>query len=67
MGLSLTHSAVGSNGGFLIRRGKIPLMSVYVKLCLRMLVLFLAVMTFPGLKDDRQRASVIAYLETLKP
>jgi cytochrome c len=24
-------------------------------------------MTFPGLKDDQQRAEVIAYLETLKP
>jgi cytochrome c len=24
-------------------------------------------MTFPGLKDDQQRAAVIAYLETLKP
>jgi hypothetical protein len=48
-------------------------MSVCVKLCLRMLVLFLAVvrpgtkMTFSGLKDDQQRASVAAYLKTLKP
>ena len=24
-------------------------------------------MTFPGIKDDEQRAAVIAYLETLKP
>ena len=24
-------------------------------------------MTFPGLKDDQQRAAVIAYLETLRP
>jgi hypothetical protein len=56
-----------------IKHEKMPLMSVCVKLSLRVLVLFLAVvrpgtkMTFPGLKDDQQRASVIAYLETLKP
>jgi hypothetical protein len=54
------------------RHEKMPLISVYVKLCLRMLVQFLAVvcpgtkMTFPGVKDDQQRASVIAYLETLR-
>ena len=47
-------------------------MSVCVKLSLRVLVLFLAVvrpgtkMTFPGLKDDQQRASVIAYLELVQ-
>jgi cytochrome c2 len=48
-------------------------MSVYVKLCLHMLVPFLAVvrrgtkMTSPGLKNDRQCTPVIAYLETQKP